>query len=151
MQTHLEKSIVRLLAVKFATECGEVLSLYRAKRDGWIKMPEEFEQVRKNSGLGDLYVIAYEEESRILSCLIKALFPGEAIEEFRQFNDELVSLPEETKIDYIDSYFNNIICDESSNPFKDIFHATKEESEAAKNGLMHCPRMRNKNYSFLLN
>lgn len=86
MQSRIEKSIARLLAVKLAPECGEVLSLYRAKRDGWIKMPEEFEQIRKNSGLGDLYVIAYEEEPRILSCLIKSFFPGEAFKEFKQFN-----------------------------------------------------------------
>lgn len=43
MQLRIEKSIARLLAVKFAPECGKVLALYRAKRDGWIKMPEENE------------------------------------------------------------------------------------------------------------
>ncbi len=131
MQSRIEKSIARLLAVKLASECGEVLSLYRAKRDGWIKMPEEFEQARKNSGLGDLYVIAYEEEPRILSCLIKSFFPGEAIKEFRQFNDDLVALPENEKIEFMDLCFNDFLSDESSHFFEEIFHATEEEREAA--------------------
>lgn len=105
-QSRIEKSIARLLAIKLAPECGELLSSYRAKRDGWIKMPKEFEFIRENSGLGDLYVFAYEEESRILSCLIKSFFPGEDIEKLKQFNDEVIAtaekgfwaLPEEERI-----------------------------------------------------
>lgn len=132
MQSRIEKSIARLLAVRLAPECGEVLSLYRAKRDGWIKMPERFEQVRKNSGLGDLYVIAYEEEARILACLIKAFFPGEAISEFKQFNDELVALSEDEKLKFMDSRFNDFLGDDPFNLFENIFHATEEEYEAAR-------------------
>ena len=79
MQPRIEKSIARLLTVKFAPECGEVLALYRAKRDGWIKMPEEIEQIRKNSGLGGAYVLAYEEESRILSCFMRSICPEDTV------------------------------------------------------------------------
>jgi len=38
-------------------------------------MPKEFELIRENSGLDDRYVLAYDDEPRILSCLIKSLFP----------------------------------------------------------------------------
>jgi len=132
MQLRIEKSIARLLAVKLAPECGEVLSLYRAKRDGWIKMPAEFELIRKNSGLGDLYVVAYEEESRILSCLIKSLFPGEAIKEFKQFNDELVQLSESEKLDFMDLCVSDFLEDDSSHFFESIFQATEDEREDAR-------------------
>ncbi len=78
MQPRIEKSIAITLASELVPICAELLMDYMAKRNGWIEIPKEFEQIRKKSNLGDSYVLAYEEESRILSCLMKSLFPGDA-------------------------------------------------------------------------
>lgn len=101
MQSRIEKSIARLLTVKFAPECGCVLALYRAKRDGWIKMPEEMEQIRKNSGLGNAYVIAYEAEPRILSCLMKSICPEDTVKKFKEFDDDLIAIDEKDKLELV--------------------------------------------------
>lgn len=65
MRTRIEKSIARFLAIMLAPECGEIMKTIRAKRNGWIKMPDELELLRKNSGLGDTYVLLYEAEPHI--------------------------------------------------------------------------------------
>jgi hypothetical protein len=65
MQLRIEKSIARFLVIMLTPECGEIMKAIRAKRDGWIKMPDELELVRKNSGLGDTYVLLYEAEPSI--------------------------------------------------------------------------------------
>ncbi len=139
MQLHIEKSIARLLAAKLAPECGEVLSLYRAKSDGWIKMPKEFEFIRENCGLGDLYVLAYEEESRILSCLIKSSFPGEDIEKLKQFNDEVIATAKKEELHSLELYLNDSIGDDLADLFKAIFESTEEEREAAEKRLLALP------------
>ncbi|MER0217548.1 MAG: hypothetical protein DU481_15620 [Nitrosomonas sp.] len=71
MSQQIEKSVARYLAITLAPECGEIFKTIRAKRNGWIKMPELLEQARKNSGLSDTYVTLYEAEPRINYCLIK--------------------------------------------------------------------------------
>ncbi|WP_143026962.1 hypothetical protein [Nitrosomonas oligotropha] len=108
MQSRVEKSIARLLVVKFAPECGEVLSLYRAKRDGWIKMPEEIEQIRKHSGLGDAYVLAYEAEPRILSCLMKFLCPEDTVKKLKEFDDALIATAEKDKLELVERLLDEL-------------------------------------------
>ncbi|MBP6366764.1 MAG: hypothetical protein KBA82_12420 [Nitrosomonas sp.] len=49
----VEKSIARFLAIMFAPEGGAVVNAFRTSLKGRIKIPEVFEQARKNSGLGD--------------------------------------------------------------------------------------------------
>lgn len=44
----------------FIPEGGAVVRAFRTNLKGRIKMPDEFEQVRKNSGLGDKNVFVYE-------------------------------------------------------------------------------------------
>jgi len=133
MQTRIEKSIARLLTVKFAPECGEVLSLFRSKRDGWIKMPEEFELVRKNSGLGDIYVIAYEAEPRILSCLMKSICPDDTVKKFKEFDDELIAANEDEKLELVTQLLDELDNDEHFKTVSDFAENTSEEDiEALK-------------------
>ncbi len=131
MQPRIEKSIARLLAMKFAPECGEVLASFRAKRDGWIKMPEEFELARKNCGLGDSYVVIYDSEPRILACLLKFLFPEDTIEKSKEFDAELAAISEEEKLELIDSALDELLS-EDSQPFDTFSSKIDEGREAAQ-------------------
>lgn len=97
----LEKSIAHLLAAKLAPECGEILSDFRANRDGWVKMPDEFERMRQNLGLGEIYVLTYEDERRIYNCFFKSVFPENTYEEFKKLDDELLPLSEEERFSFV--------------------------------------------------
>lgn len=55
----LKNQLPVFLTITLAPECGEIFKTLRVKRGGWIKMPEKFEQSRKNSSLGDTYVLLY--------------------------------------------------------------------------------------------
>lgn len=132
MHSRIEKSIARLLAVKFAPECGELLALYRAKRDGWIKMPEEFELIRKNSGLSDVYVIAYEAEPRILSCLMKSICPEDAVKKFKEFDDELIIVNEKEKIELVEQLLDDLENDEYPESPSETDEEVLEDIKAAK-------------------
>lgn len=131
MQSRVEKSIARLLAMKFAPECGEVLAAFRAKRDGWIKMPEEFEQIRKNCGLGDSYVIIYDSEPRILACFLKFLFPEDTSEKSKEFDAEMVAISEEEKLEFLESDLDELLSDDSA-PYDSIPPETEEARESAQ-------------------
>lgn len=131
MTERIEKSIARLLALELAPECGSTLANFRAKSDGWVKMPAEIEQILKNLGMGLYYVVAYEDENRINGCLYKAVFPENTIEEFQKLDAEFMALSEEEKItilrDGIDSPLDDIFFS-----WKDFFPKTEEAREAAK-------------------
>lgn len=124
MNLRIEKSIARLLTVKFAPECGEVLALYRAKRDGWIKMPEGIEQIRKNSGLGDAYVLAYEAEPRILSCLMKFICPDDTVKKLKEFDDALIATAEKDKLELVEQLLGELENDD----FSESSSETEEEA-----------------------
>jgi hypothetical protein len=130
MTVRLEKSVAARLAADLAPECGEVLSAFRAKRDGWVKMPDELELIRKNCGLGDQYVIAYEDERRINGCLFKSMFPQNTTEALKELDAEFAALSEEEKLALFE--------DESESPLSEIldfdvfFPKTEEAREEAR-------------------
>jgi hypothetical protein len=131
MISRIEKSLARLLAVQMAPECGDVLSHFRNNSDGWVRMPQEIEQVYKNLGLGPFYVLAYEDELRIHGCLYKGVFPQNTVENVIQLEAEFRALSEEEKIAILredtDSSLNDI-----SFRWGDFFPKTEEAKEAAK-------------------
>jgi len=131
MQSRIEKSIARLLAAKFAPECGEVLEAFRSKRDGWIKMPEKFEQARKNCGLGDTYVVIYDSEPRILACLLKFVFPEDTEEKSREFDAEIINISEEEKLEFFESELNESTGDDAE-LYDSFFPETEEARKAAQ-------------------
>lgn len=94
-------------------------------------MPAEIEQVLKNLGMGPFYVIAYEDENRIHSCLYRAVFPENTIEEFLKLDTEFMALSEEEKIAFlseeIDSPLGSLYFS-----WDDFFPKTEEAKEAAK-------------------
>ena len=84
----LEKSLIHQLVIALAPEFGELLKIFNDKYGGWVRMPEEIEQIRKNSGLGDHYVIGYEDERRINDWLLKLCFPENTAESARALEAE---------------------------------------------------------------
>lgn len=132
MQLRIEKSIARLLAIMLAPESGEVLKAFRAKRDGWIKMPEELEQLRMFSGLGDTYVLLYEAESRILFCLLKSLFPENTSEQVKQFDAEFAATSEEEKQVILKDIYGTLTNEDVDAQFKDVLSQIENALEAAQ-------------------
>ncbi len=124
MQLRIEKSIAITLASQLVPICAELLMDYVAKRNGWIKLPKEFEQIRNNSDLGDSYVLAYEEESRILSCLTKSLFPGDTSNQLKQFDNEFLAVKENEKLDFVDSYLSEKLGGDLFHLFENISQVT---------------------------
>ncbi len=135
MQLRVEKSIAITLASELVPICAELLMDYMAKRNGWIKMPKEFEQIRQNSNLSDSYVLAYEEENRILSCLMKSLFPGDTAKELKQFDNEFLVVKEDEKLDFVDLYLSKKLGGNLFYLFDKIFNATNEDQEIARKEL----------------
>lgn len=132
MSSRIEKSIAQHLAVTLAPECGEVLSDFRIKRDGWVKMPDEIELVLKNLGLGAYYVIAYEDELRIHNCLYKAIFPENTVEELKKIDAEFFAASEEEKLALINQEWLFSPDGEIQFEWEDFFPKTKEAKEVAK-------------------
>lgn len=132
MTERIEKSLAHRLATLLAPECGEVLSGFRAKRDGWVKMPAELELIRKNLGIGEIYVLTYEDENRIWNCLFRGIFPENTVEKFKKLDDEFFSLSEEEKFALFDddavASFNN----ELEISWGEIFPKTEDAKEAAR-------------------
>ncbi|WMJ07325.1 hypothetical protein [Nitrosomonas sp. sh817] len=135
MQPRIEKSIAIKLASELVPICVGLLMDYMAKRNGWIKMPKEFEQIRKNSNLDDSYVLAYEEENRILSCLMKSLFPGDPTKQLNQFDDEFQAIKEDEKLKFVDSYLCEKLGGDLFYLFEKISNATNEDQEIARKEL----------------
>lgn len=104
MQSRIEKSIARFLTITLTPECGEIFKTLRFKRGSWIKMPEKFEQLRKNSGLGDTYVLLYEAEPRINYCLIKSIFLENTNELIKQFDNALAEVSEVEKLTILKNF-----------------------------------------------
>lgn len=135
MQPLIEKSIAITLASQLVPICAELLMDYVAKRNGWIKMPKEFEQIRKNSDLGDSYVLAYEEESRILSCLMKSLFPGDTSNQLKQFDNEFLAVKENEKLDFVDSYLSENLGGDLFYLFENLSNATNDDWDITRKEL----------------
>ena len=135
MEPRIEKSIAITLASQLVPICTELLMDYMDKCNGWIKMPKEFEQIRKNSDLGDSYVLAYEEESRILSCLMKSLFPSDTSNQLEQFDNEFLAVKENEKLDFVDSYLSEKLDGDLFHLFEKLSNATNEDQEIARKEL----------------
>lgn len=129
MEPRIEKSIAITLSSQLVPICAELLMDYMAKRNGWIKMPKEFEQIRKNSDLGDSYVLAYEEESKILSCLMKSLFPSDTSNQLEQFDNEFLAVKENEKLDFVDSYLSEKLGGDLFHLFENISQVTDKDRE----------------------
>jgi hypothetical protein len=132
MTSRIEKSIARFLAVELAPECGEVLSDFRVKRDGWVKMPEEIERVCKGLNLGAYYVVAYEDERRIHSCLYKALFPEDFVEELLKLDAEFMALSEVEKLAMLKEDLDSPLDETLGFSWEDFFPKTEAAREAAR-------------------
>ncbi len=135
MQPRIEKSIAITLASELVPICAELLMDYMAKRNGWIEIPKEFEQIRKKSNLGDSYVLAYEEENRILSCLMKSLFPGDASNQLKQFDNEFLAVKEQEKLSFVDSYLSEKLGGDLFHLFEKLSNVTDEDRENARKEL----------------
>lgn len=131
----IEKSVARFLAIELAPECGEVLSDFRAKRDGWVKMPDEIEQGLKNLGLGAYYVIAYEDELRIHGCLYKAIFPKHTVKDLKELEAEFIAASEEEKLAFFKDETSFSLDGEVRFEWKDFFPKTEEAKDAAKKAI----------------
>jgi len=131
---HNVKFLARHLAIKLAPVSGEVLSAYRAKRDGWVRLPSEIEALRKNSGLGDLYVFAYEHETRIYSCLCRAMFPENTAAQVKQADLEFNQMPPSEQIVHLDE-----ITDKSLNSLDRVFEMTADETTSVLESLESLP------------
>jgi len=132
MRSRIEKSIARYLAIMLATECGEVFKTLRAKKGGWIKMPDKLELVRKNSGLGDTYVMLYEAEPCIYFCLYKAIFPEDTAKQLEQFDAGLAAVSETEKLDMLIDLNSDKFDEEISAEIEEKFSQMKMTPEAAK-------------------
>ena len=129
MQSRIEKSIARYLAITLAPECGEIFKTIRSKRNGWIKMPEWFEQSRKNSGLGDTYVLLYEAEPRINYCLIKSIFLENTSELIKQFDNALSEVNEVKKLTILKNFNDDLPNENINSEIEDVLSQLKEAPE----------------------
>jgi hypothetical protein len=132
MQFRVEKSIARFLALVFAPEGGALVDIFRSSRNGWIKIPEEFELARKNTGLGDSYVVVYESEPRILYCLIRAIFPEKLDEELKMFDACYRAASEEEKLEFLKELSEELLHDDTYLQFRDTIPRTRKAREAAR-------------------
>lgn len=130
--SRIEKSLARRLAVLTAPECGEVLSDFRSKRDGWVKMPSELENIRKSVGVNDIYVHTYEDENRIWSCLCRGLFPEDPLGQLKQLDEEFLALSEEEKLALFDDDSVSALDEAIDFSWEVIFPKTEEAKEAAR-------------------
>lgn len=134
MTSRIEKFVARRLAVMLAPECGETLATFREKRDGWVKFPQELELLRKNSGLGDTYVLTYEDELRIFSCLMRAFFPEDTAETIREIDAEFRQSSADEKLAFI-----NEVADETLESLTASFRLSEEEKEKQRQIFMALP------------
>lgn len=132
MLPRVEKSIARFLAIMFAPEGGAVVNAFRTSLKGRIKIPEEFEQVRKNSGLGDKYVVVYESEPHILCYLIRAIFPKKYDEELEKFDACYQAASEKEKLEFLTELSEYLLNDDIYEKFRNLIPRTKEARDAAK-------------------
>jgi len=132
MSNRVDKSIAHRLAVMLSPEFGDALSGFRAKRDGWVKLPPEIEQIRKNTGLGDSYVLAYEDENRILYCLFKTIFPVNTVDEIKQQNDEFMAATPEERDNAVNEMFVCFQSEEFDLTLDSLYPKTEADCEAAR-------------------
>lgn len=132
MQSRIEKSIARFLALMFAPEGGAVVKAFRTGLDGRIKIPNEFEQARKNSGLGDKYVLVYESELHILYCFIRAIFPEKYDTELEKFVAAYKTANEKEKLEFFKALSECLLTDDIYEKFRNLIPRTEEERNAAK-------------------
>ncbi|MBE7526002.1 hypothetical protein HS096_07060 [candidate division WWE3 bacterium] len=132
MQLRTEKSIARFLALMFAPEGGAVVKAFRTSLNGRIKIPDEFEQARKNSGLGDKYVLVYESELHILYCLIRAILPEKHDSELKEFIVAYEVASEEERLEFFRVLSESLLTDDIYEKFRDLIPRTEEARKAAK-------------------
>lgn len=132
MQSRIEKSIACFLAIVLAPECGEVFKTLHVKHAGWIKMPEKLELLRKNSGLGDSYVLLYEAEPQINDCFSEFIFPENTNKQLAQFNTEVSALSEAEKLAILKDFNDDSIDENIGDPFRYIFSQLKTVSETVQ-------------------
>lgn len=132
MQPRIEKSIARFLAFMFAPEGGAVVKAFRTSLKGRIKIPDELEQARKNSGLGDKYVLVYESELHILYCLIRAFIPEKYDSELEKFVAAYEAASEDEKLEFFKELSENLLTDDIYEKFRELIPKTEEERKAAK-------------------
>ena len=132
MQSRIEKSIARFLALMFAPEGGAVVKAFRTSLNGRIKIPDEFEQARKNSGLGDKYVLVYESELHILYCLIRAIFPEKYDTELEKFVAAYKTASEKEKLEFFRALSECLLTDDIYEKFRNLIPRTEEARNAAK-------------------
>lgn len=141
MHNRVEKVLARRLAVMLSPECGEVLASFREKRDGWVRFQPELELVRKNSGLGDTYVLTYEDELRIYSCLMRAIYPENTEEAVKAVDAEFCQASSDEKLAFInevtDEALEGLIAsfdlsDEEREKQRQLFEALPEDEKAAE-------------------
>ncbi len=132
MQQRIERPIARFLALMFAPEGGAVVKAFRTSLKGRIKMPDEFELARKNSGLGDKYVRVYESEPHILSCLIRTIFPEKYNAELEKFVSAYKTASGEEKLEFFRVLSESLLTDEIYEKFRSLIPKTEEERNAAK-------------------
>lgn len=132
MHSRIEKSIARFLAITLVPECGEVFKTLRAKKGGWIKIPDELEQFRKNSGLGDTYVLLYEAEPRIYFCLYKAIFPEDTTKQLEQFDADFAAISEAEKLTILKDLNYDLYDEDNSVEIEDTLWQIKITPEAAQ-------------------
>ncbi|MCE7915738.1 MAG: hypothetical protein DYH15_13990 [Nitrosomonas sp. PRO4] len=132
MPPRIEKSIARYLAKTLAPECGEVFKTLRNKRGGWIRIPDELELARKNSGLGDAYVLLYEAEPRIYFCLFKAIFQEDTAKHLEQFDVDLTAISEADKLTMLKDFDHDLSDETIYSEIEDAFSQMKMMPEAAK-------------------
>lgn len=125
MFDRIEKSLVHNITMMLAPECGGILSDFRVQHNGWVKLPDILEQCRKNSGLGDAYVLAYENETRIYFSLCKAIFPENTEAKIKQLNTEVLSATPEERMEL----FSLFQSEEFDLTLDNILSVTDEERE----------------------
>lgn len=139
MQPRIEKSIAHFLAMTIASECGEVFKTLHIKREGWIKMPEKLELLRKNSGLGDSYVLLYESENQINNSFIGFIFPEDTNKQLAQFDAEVSALSEAEKLAILKGFHDDSIDENIDAPLGNIFSQLKLVPAVTQSGLDALP------------
>lgn len=134
MIVRIEKPLARRLATILAPECGETLAAFREKRDGWVRFPSELEQARKNTGLGDAYVLTYEDELRIHSCLLRWAFPENTAEAIKELEVEFCGASSDEKLDAL-----NQILDVDFEDFDALFNLSEDEKEKLRQSFKALP------------
>ena len=118
------------LVVENASQYVELYKEFQTMDGGWLIWPEKFLQIKRNLNL-DHYVIHYRSDKSINACLMIAMMGKEG---FRQWNEELSSLPEAQQLSAIEGLADEFK-DFGDQDFEAMFGRwpeTPEEEQLAK-------------------